>query len=478
MYLRHLYPEPKRFSEDESRRFVFGGSVTARVSGLAADCADRVKELWRRFCCDAGKLDIEKSEGGYRFAIGAASCQAAAEDSYALNVDERGLCVTGKDEQSLMQGIMTLLQLIVPINLQEGSESFYISAAVCHDAPGLGMRAVHLCVFPDGKLCDIEKAIHLAGFLKMTHVILEFWGTLQYDCMKELAWPGHSYSKEEIRPLVSLARSYGMELIPMANHLGHAAQSRACRGRHTVLNANLRFSRLFEPDGWTWCLSNPDTYKLLSDIRAEQTELFGDGQYYHLGLDEAYSFATCDKCRRRIPHELLAEYVNRLTEDLAKVGRRPIVWHDQFIRRSDFGDGPIVANGDNQNTADALDSLDRRVIIADWQYDYANGFNPTTKVFMDKGFDTLICPWDNRENVRSVCESARSLGAMGVILTTWHHLPVYLKDVAGWAQCAWGSDGRPMDIPATESACILRRLYDAQGDFERAGWYGYEVEEI
>lgn len=45
-------------------------------------------------------------------------------------------------------------------------------------------------------------------------------------------------------------------------------------------------------------------------------------------------------------------------------------------------------------------------------------FNPTTPYFTKKGFDTLVCPWDNRENVRSLTHSAKKNGAMGVIFTT------------------------------------------------------------
>ena len=55
----------------------------------------------------------------------------------------------------------------------------------------------------------------------------------------------------------------------MSNQFGHATQSRDAYGRHVLLNRNPRLSRLFEPDGWTWCLSNPDTYRMLAEMRAE-----------------------------------------------------------------------------------------------------------------------------------------------------------------------------------------------------------------
>lgn len=476
MYLKYLYPAPKSFTENENERFAFGSRVTVRVSGLAPEEAARVGILWNRFSCTASEPELVSGGEGFRLDIGdGADCALSTGDRYALKAGASGVTVKGIDGTALLDGIKTLVQLICPDTLEEGREAFYISAAEIHDSPAIPFRAVHFCVFPDSSLNNLEKAIHLAGFLKMSHVILEFWGTFPYECRSELAWRGKSFTKAELKTLVDTAKSYGMEVIPMANHFGHASQSRACYGRHVVLNANPRLARLFEPDGWTWCLSNPDTYKLLSEVRAELAEFCGAGKYFHLGFDEAYSFATCDRCRKRVSHELLAEYLNRLTEDVCKTGRRPIVWHDQFLRRGDFGEGPIITTGDNRNTAAALDRIDRRVIMADWQYSYGGGFNPTTKYFMDRGFDTVVCPWDGHENIRSLAADAKKLGAWGIILTTWDHLPNWLRDASFAAGCVWGEGEADPPHPMTESAYLLRTLYDTDGDYASSGWNLNEV---
>ncbi|MBQ3814946.1 MAG: hypothetical protein II836_02720, partial [Clostridia bacterium] len=58
MYLRHLYPAPKSFREDETERFVFGAKATARVSGLSPACEERVGTLWRQFSCGASALEL------------------------------------------------------------------------------------------------------------------------------------------------------------------------------------------------------------------------------------------------------------------------------------------------------------------------------------------------------------------------------------------------------------------------------------
>lgn len=473
MYFSNLYPTPKVSSEFESERFHFSSSVTATVCGLNSVETERVKYLWYRFSCNASVLNINTGENPYCFQIGKASCELEATDAYAIHVDASGVCVVGKDAEGLMSGIKTLVQLICPEVLDEGMESLYITAADVHDAPEIDFRAIHLCVFAGTKLHSIEQAIHLAGFLKMTHVILEFWGTLQYECQPALYWKDRSFSKAEVRELVQLSNSYGMEMIPMINHFGHAAQARRCHGRHVVLNQNPRLSRLFEPDGWTWCVSNPDTYKLLAEMRAEQMELFGDGKYFHLGFDEADSFATCDFCNKHVPHELLAEYLDNLTKDILKAGRRPIIWHDMLIRQEDFPlneEYKMTANGAHKDTYRVLDFLDKRLIIADWNYNYKENYNPTTPYFIDKGFDTLICPWDDKENIRSICSDVKKYGAKGVIMTTWNHSKAFLRNASYWANCAWSASENNFGAGSATRGRLLGRLCDGNGSFEDYGW--------
>ncbi len=488
MYLTNLYPRPESILETPDVRYTFGSRVTAYLTAddISADVLGRMKTLWNNFAKTASELEIcvLPAERGCSLRIGNVPEIGEIPEHYEITSDERGVLLTAADVKALMDGFTTLVQLICPVNLDEGREEFYITGAKITDKPSLGFRSVHFCIFPDSALSTIEKAIHMAGLMKFTHVVLEFWGTLRYETMPELAWKDRSFSKAEIRKLVDIARSYGMEVIPMINHFGHATASRSCYGRHTILNANPRRAKLFEPDGWTWCLSNPDTYKLLSDMRAELFDLCGDGSYFHLGFDEAYSFATCDVCRKRVPAELLAEYINRLTEDLAGHGRRPIIWHDELIRWSDFdGEIPdgIVANGQSHNTDAALDLLDRRVIIADWQYDYRHTgdgghVNPTASYFQTMGFDTILCPWDDLRNARVLCEDARILGAYGVMLTTWHHLPAYLPKFLNVGEYAWHAKAPYTNVPVTEAAAILRTAYPTDGDYLSSGWNSFEVD--
>ena len=491
MYLQNCYPTPRFLRENEDQGYSFGAMEPLMLSRpIGEDIGRRMRALWHRFTCTAGVLELAvpyslrpETDSTVTASIGhePPTVSLSAGERYTIRADQGGVSICAENEKALMEGFTTMVQMIIPENLGEGTEAFFIAETEIHDKPAIDFRAVHLCIFPESAYSTLEKAIHMAGFLKLTHVVLEFWGTMPYECLPKLAWheKENFFTKAQIADLAALARSYGMEVIPMINHFGHASSSRVGMGRHSLLNADLRHSLLFEPDGWTWCLSNPDTKKLLSEMRGELYDLCGDGGYFHLGFDEAYSFATCRKCRRRVPHELLAEFINELTEDICAHGRRPIIWHDELLDVRDFADSPLkpVANAQSHNTAPALDLLDRRVIIADWEYHYKNEQNVSTQRFLDRGFDTIVCPWDDTENIRSLSNDAKRLGAMGVMLTTWHHLPGFLPRFPYAANCMWQESHTPGGCSSTEAAALLRRIYDTEGDYTSSGWNRFEVEQ-
>ena len=84
-------------------------------------------------------------------------------------------------------------------------------------------------------LFSLKRLIRIAEVSQYTHVVIEFWGMLKYDCLKELSWE-NAYTKEQILPIINEARELGLEPVPMFNMLGHASACRICGGKHVVLN--------------------------------------------------------------------------------------------------------------------------------------------------------------------------------------------------------------------------------------------------
>lgn len=488
MILRNLMPVPASLSTQEGELH-FGAEAVLRVGDplLTEGMIEEYRGLWSRYGMRQNALHVVRDE---RLEAHCAVLEATegacpalqAGDEYALCVTERGAFVRGESTVGLLHGLFTLAQLIVPVCLQ-GVLDYALPAVEIHDRPAIrGMRAIHLCVFPETTLLLLEKAIRLAGMLKFTHVVLEFWGTMRYDALPELAWPRHAYSKEQIRPLVHLIQNLGMEVIPMLNHLGHASQSRSCYGKHVVLDQNPGKALLFEPDGWTWCISNPETKRLLRALRQELIDLCGSGKYFHLGCDESYSYATCPICSQKDTRRLLADYLNELTEELAAQGRRPIIWGDQLLDTAVWKHPNIATSRPDQRTHEVLPLLDKRIVIADWQYNLTEAKAPTMEHFMREGFDTLICPWDAHGNNEAMGAAADQAKAFGFLATTWDHLPEYLRlmpTVAGacWNGAAFDAEKRGQ-CSWTEIATMLRKVMPQLPEYHNAGWVGREVLEF
>lgn len=477
MYIPVIMPTPAQIQAGGARLKLNVQTEIRIGCGLTEECAAEFAALWKRFALGAGEAVLTHcgEMNAFEAVLGEGEQVSLKDgDEYALKITETGARIAGRDEKGLIHGLYTLLQLLIPIGAEQvtGAE---LPEIEIHDAPKLSMRAIHLCLFPENTLTVIEKAIRLAGIMKYSHVILEFWGTLKYDCLKELSWPDHSWSKQEIRRLVDIVRAMGMEVIPMFNHLGHATQSRVMYGRHVVLDQNPALQNLFEPDGWTWCLSNPKTLELLREIRRELMELCGPGEYFHLGCDEAYSYASCPLCSEKDGPEMLAEYLNGLTKELAACGRRPLIWADALLDSTAWERPTIATSRPDQKTHLALTKLDKRIIMADWQYDIKEAKVPSSEYFIEKGFETVLCPWDGRNNIQSLGTAADQMNAAGLMVTTWHHLPEMLRILDIGAEYGWRGENPGRDFNTTGTAALLRRVMPGNPRYEDAGFNQFEV---
>lgn len=479
---RSLHPYPNRtlwgngiFRLQKQARFVAGaldGSLIAMM-----------RETGRQFTFGDLELEFASSAAlqAHEFALGSAKPPVlAANATYALSVAEHGIAARARDAQGLRHAWFTLLQLLDPDDTAGGGLEFALPQVEIQDWPALGFRGLHLCVFHETTPLMLEKAIRLAAFYKFTHVVLEFWGMLRLDALKELSWP-EAWSKADAGKLVTIARSLGLEVIPMFNCWGHATACRIRHGRHVVLDQNPRLAPLFEPDGWTWCLTNPKSQELLRRVCDELCDFAGPGAYFHIGCDEAYSHATCDRCRQTDRVQLFADHVNHLAEHLEKRGRRAVMWGDPLLERGKWPAG-FAANGSPAlPTHEALDRISRRILIADWHYDVTKGEVPTLAHFKGRGFETLTCPWNSPPNIRTLTKAAAATQS-GLLMTTWHHLAQSIPTLAYVANCAWSVnqsalvlDQMDWSLQRAATASHLRKLVPAGGKFDRAGWNPFEL---
>lgn len=423
-----------------------------------------VRKLWKSFSLNGSELLLTPGRPN-TFVMGEVSPPALPEGKeFALLVTEDGAAVTGANFGGLMRGFFSLL-----MKLEADGKTLRLPP--CREESGYTVprRMLHLCVFPENDLYFIRKMLRLAALCQYTHVVLEFWGTLQYDCLHELAWPG-AYSKSQARELIAEIRALGMEPVPMFNQLGHATASRACYGKHVVLDQNPALQYLFTPDGWAWDIASPEVRNLLRNVRAELYELFGPGEYLHIGCDEAY-FYTRSPMRTYLP-----DWLRELTGEVVREGRRPMVWMDMLLEKGQF---PNCTASCAPEDAEMLRSaLHPQTVLVDWQYHITEAPVPTSVYLQKTGYDVMCAPWLDRKNYLAHCETAREYGLFGIMQTTWHTLKEQAAGVLGCAEACgaslfpWGEWSQPR----LQTAALLRRVGLEGNCYADCGWSKTQIE--
>ena len=381
------------------------------------------------FTCDAS---LSLPRDGYRFAC----------------ASDRGLALAAGDEGGLLNALKTLRQVAEPERGVEKLSAYFLPEMTVEDAPAMAFRGMHLCWFPESEEAFIERCIRMAAYYKFNYVVLEPWAVFDYRTHPEFSWAERRVKAKAIRRLVRVAREQGLTLIPQLNLFGHAPEARHISGKHPVLDFHPEMQPLFEPDGWTWCLSNPATRRYLDDLALELYEAFERPPYFHIGCDEAYSMATCLACRRADYAALLKDHLLHFRSLFGERGARVMMWHDMLAVAGDPRWKGYVAGGSPKIGTEALlDALPRDIVICDWQYyTVPKGSEtpwPTMQYFHAKGFPVLACPWKDTEGIKSQGKLVREKGLAGMLCTTWnymHSLDMYRMLYTG-AHAAWGTEG-------------------------------------
>lgn len=476
-----IFPRPLK-QEIKSGDFCFSQKVYLHLSEKNADknFAALYKELWSGFTAGLSAFEFVCDVSDDGIAVLTVSDELPRLNKSDLNGYEyivestnSAVYLTFDGKTAHAHAMSTLLQMI-QIN-DTAKKEFGIGCCKICDKPSIKFRGIHLCLFPESSFELIEKTVRLCGLLKYTHVVLEFWGTLRYDCLDVLGWKDNSYSKDTIRKLVATGNAMGIEFIPMFNHLGHAPQSRSCCGKHTVLDQDPTLEKLFEPDGWTWCVSNPDTLKLLKDVRAELIELFGEGKYFHIGCDEAYTYATCDICSKKDKGKMLADYINGVAEDLASVGRQAIMWADMTLGNDRFKLPYCVSPDAGFDPEEFLKNLSDDIIHDDWQYDVCEGDYLSGEYMAERHSrkNIIASPWGTKEPIWYLCRKVKEMNLGGILETTWNRLSEGYGSVMMTAVHCWQDEFTEDDtweFFSCHTAKLLRKLKPANGNYENSGY--------
>lgn len=368
--------------------------------------------------------NISFHEDETKILVGNATEKALLNNEFVINTTEEGIYICGTDYTTTIRGFVTFLEMIFVYSKLD----YRVKCGEIYGNADIKFRCVHICLFPEFTLESIRKVIRFCGISKYTHIILETWGSIKLDTLKELSWP-NGHSKKDIKDLVKEANLLGMQVIPFFQHLGHASLSRlGYSGKHVVLDQNPELEYMYYPEsyGWVWNFKDPEIRKFLKDVREELMDLFGDSEYFHIGCDE--SGLKCDA-------DELTSYLNEIATDLKSKGKRAIIWGDTLLSHDFFPDEKEIQNpltkefewtkydcNSSVEYANALlDKLDKDILIADWQYETFSQNWATAKLFKEKGFEVICCPWNHAdENLNGSINTIKENNLFGLMETTWN----------------------------------------------------------
>lgn len=469
-----LMPQPVKavFKDGADYRLTPGCAVKLN---LPAKIAKEGVALAKSICINQWKITPEITVGTCRKKIHPEGCE--------ISIRTKDLTISASTPDGLRNALKTLRQLAEPERGVEHFEHYILPRCEIADEPAFSFRGIHICWFPETPLWEIEKQIRLAAYFKYNYVVLEPWGIFPYKCHPEFYFSSMKIKRKDVRRLVALGRELGVTLIPQINIFGHASWARSGSGKHATLGSHFELASLFEPDGWSWCLSNPHTRQYIEDLITEIMEVFGNPPYFHAGCDEADNMLSCSLCRKAEPRKLVRDHLLHFYGFLRERGAKMLMWHDMLLNREDERwKGYIVCGSKENGISDLYKDLPDDILICDWQYgqpkEGADPEWPTSIFFKEAGFNVLVCPWYDRIGAEKIIRFAAQNKLGGVLQTTWHRNRGFQMPYAFIvsACCAW-NPGQPVSnsgVSCRESTFngYLRQVdqdMNIAGDYKKSG---------
>lgn len=147
---------------------------------------------------------------------------------------------------------------------------------------------------------------------------------------------GGFYTQEEVRDIVSYAKSRFVTIIPEIEMPGHAIAALASYPEYSCTGGPFKVAEKWGIFEDVYCAGNDSVFTFLEDVLSEVVDLF-PGEYIHIGGDECpkVRWKKCPKCQKRIKEqdlenelELQSYFITRIEKFLLSKGRNIIGWDE------------------------------------------------------------------------------------------------------------------------------------------------------
>ncbi|MBO4594670.1 MAG: family 20 glycosylhydrolase, partial [Clostridia bacterium] len=224
------------------------------------------------------------------------------------------------------------------------------------------------------------------------------------------------YTKEEVKRIVEYALSKGIGVIPSLQNLSYLTN---------IFKYDV-FSKYKDGEGRfgksnTGCPLNEKFVSFIDKYVSEVLSLF-PCEYVHMGFDEQFDFALCDKCEERVKKDgskdkLLLDYIVHTHKLVTGLGKMMMMWDDWL------------------EYADIVNDLPRDIILINWNYSFFSGEpkghwtnrvkRDAFAIYDELGFDYVFAFWAGTAssvyNVETFTRYAEKHDPIGAVATTWEN---------------------------------------------------------
>jgi hexosaminidase len=266
-----------------------------------------------------------------------------ADQAYRLILGPKTVRIDANAAPGLFYGVQTVVQLV---RRREGRLQLPEGEIV--DWPDLQLRIIY---WDDAhhleRLPVLKQAIRQAAFFKINGFAIKLEGHFQHKSAPTMVEP-YALTPSELQDLTSFALRYHVQLIPYLDGPAHVS--------FILKHPEYAPLRAFPDSNYEFCVTNPDTYKLLFGMYDDLLEATKGSRYFVLSTDEPYyvgmaSSPQCEEVARTRElgsvGKLLAEFVTKAANYLHDHGRTVVFWGEYPLIAADVASLPShLVNGE------------------------------------------------------------------------------------------------------------------------------------
>lgn len=257
---------------------------------------------------------------------------ALAKQAYRIKLDPNAVTITANASAGLYYGVQTFIQLLTAEN---GNVTFH--SGTIEDWPDLEMRIIY---WDDAhhleKIKALKRAIRQAAQYKINGFAIKLEGHFQYKIAKPIIEP-YAYTPEEYQDLTNYARYHHVELIPFLDCPAHVS--------FILKHPEFASLRAFPNNNYQFSVVNPKADELILGMFNELFDANRGSRFVFLSTDEAYYVGKTENEKEAAKAAggngaLLAKYITKISTELHKRGRTPIIWGEYPLTKKDVSTLP------------------------------------------------------------------------------------------------------------------------------------------